>query len=158
MPASPYVTAVRAHIGHDLLLLPGAAAIVRDDAGRILLLRHSDSGRWGEPAGMIEPGEQPADAIVREIFEETGIVAEVERVAGVTTQAAEYPNGDRCQYLSVLFRCRAVGGEPRPDGEESLEVGWFAPDELPELRPRTLRRIEATAAPDGPAWWSEDDR
>jgi 8-oxo-dGTP diphosphatase len=65
-----------------------------------------------------------------------------------------YPNGDHCQYLSVWFRCRAVGGTARPDGEESLEVAWFAPDALPEgLEERILLRIETTASADARAWY-----
>jgi 8-oxo-dGTP pyrophosphatase MutT (NUDIX family) len=152
MPVSPYVTKLRAHIGHDLLLLPGAAAVVRDDDGRILLLRRDDD-RWALPAGMIEPGEHPAEAVVREIFEETGVVAEVQRLAGVALHASVYPNGDRCEYLAVWFRCRAVGGSPRPDGDESLEVAWFEPGALPELDERTLLRIRTTEPRDAPAWF-----
>lgn len=154
MPISSYVSTMRAHIGHDLLLLPGACAVVRDDRGRILMLRRADNGRWGLPAGMIEPGEQPADAVLREIQEETGVVAEIERLAGVAMHTAVYPNGDHCEYLSIWFRCRAVGGRARADGDESLEVAWFAPDALPDLDDLARLRIEATAAPDGPAWYA----
>jgi 8-oxo-dGTP diphosphatase len=154
MAASPYVHKLRAHIGHDLLLLPGAGAVVRDGTGRILLLRRGDNGRWELPAGMIEPGEQPADAIVREIYEETGVHAEVERLAGTATHVSTYPNGDICEYLVVWFRCRAVGGSPRPDGEESLEVAWFEPDALPPVTDRVRLRIETTEAPTGEAWFS----
>ncbi|MBL7257814.1 NUDIX hydrolase [Paractinoplanes lichenicola] len=154
MPISPYITGLRAHVGHDLLLLPGASGVVRDADGRILLLKRSDNGRWSLPAGMIDPGEQPADAALREIFEETGVVAEIERLGGVAMHAAQYPNGDQCEYLAVWFRCRAVGGEARPDGDESLEVGWFAPDELPEVGGLTKLRIETTADPDGPPWFA----
>jgi ADP-ribose pyrophosphatase YjhB (NUDIX family) len=153
MPASPYVTAMRAHVGNDLLLLPGASAVVRDDQGRILLMRRGDDGRWGLPAGMIEPGEQPSDAVLREVFEETGIIAEIERVGGVGMHETVYPNGDRCEYLTVWFQCRAVGGEARPDGDESLEVGWFAVDDLPPLGERTLLRIATTEDPLAPAWF-----
>ena len=155
MPVPEYVTRMRKHIGHDLLLLPGAGAVVRDDQGRILLLRRSDNGQWSLPAGMIEPGEQPAEAILREIAEETGVVAEIERLAGVAVHETEYPNGDQCSYLAVWFRCRAVGGEARPDGDESLEVGWFAPDELPPVGGLTRLRIRTTADPDAPAWYAE---
>lgn len=154
MAISPYITRLREHVGHDLLLLPGASAVVRDDAGRILLMRRADNGQWSLPAGMIDPGEQPADAALREIFEETGVVAEIERLAGVAMHAAHYPNGDRCEYLAVWFRCRAVGGEARADGEESLEVGWFAPDELPEVSELVKLRIETTATADGPPWFA----
>jgi len=154
MPASPYVTRLREHIGHDLLLLPGVSAVVRDDAGRILFLRRGDDGRWSLPAGMIEPGEQPADALMREVFEETGVLAAVERIGGIAMHESIYPNGDHCQYLSVWFRCRAVGGEARPDGDESLEVGWFEPDALPPgLTDSILLRIETTAAPTAPAYF-----
>ncbi|MFD0523991.1 NUDIX hydrolase [Paractinoplanes durhamensis] len=144
---------MREHVGHDLLLLPGAGAVVRDDEGRILLMRRGDDGRWGLPAGMIEPGEQPADAALREVFEETGIVAEIERLGGVGTHETVYPNGDHCSYLTVWFRCRAVGGEARPDGDESLEVGWFFPDALPPLGERTLLRIATTEDAIAPAWF-----
>ncbi|WP_097321333.1 NUDIX hydrolase [Paractinoplanes atraurantiacus] len=154
MPVSEYVSTMRAHVGHDLLLLPGAGGVVRDERGRILLLRRSDNGQWSLPAGMIEPGEQPAEAALREIYEETGVRAEIERLAGVGIHETRYPNGDHCSYLSVWFRCRPVGGQARPDGDESLEVGWFAPDELPPVSEPTKLRIETTAAPDGPPWFA----
>jgi len=154
MAISPYITRLREFVGHDLLLLPGASGVVRDDAGRILLIRRSDTGQWSLPAGMIDPGEQPADAALREIFEETGVVAEIERLGGVAMHAAHYPNGDRCEYLAVWFRCRAVGGRARADGEESLDVGWFAPDELPEVSELVKLRIDTTAAVHGPPWYA----
>src|SRR3954452_8259503 len=153
MAISPYVRRMREHVGHELLLLPGAGAVVRDDDGRILLLRRVDNGQWELPAGMIEPGEQPAAAALREVLEETGVVAVVERLAGVAMHAVQYPNGDRCEYLAVWFRCRAVGGTVRPDGEESLEVRWFAPEDLPELTARARLRIATTAAVAGEPWF-----
>ena len=155
MPVPDYVTRMRAHIGHDLLLLPGAGAVVRDEQGRILLLRRSDNGQWSLPAGMIEPGEQPADAVVREVFEETGVRVEIERLAGVGSHDSVYPNGDHCQYLVAWFRCRPVGGEARPDGEESLDVGWFAPDALPDsLGALSRLRITTTRDSTGAPWFT----
>jgi 8-oxo-dGTP diphosphatase len=154
MAISPYVSGLRALVGHDLLLLPGTSAVVRDDGGRILLLRRGDNGQWELPAGMIEPGEQPAEAILREIFEETGVVAEIERVGGVATHRTVYANGDHCEYLVVWFRCRPVGGEARPDGDESVEVGWFAPDRLPPVGDGVHLRIASTASATGEAWFA----
>jgi 8-oxo-dGTP diphosphatase len=153
MAVPEYVTKLRAHLGHDLILLPAASALVHDDDGRILLLRRSDNGRWSLPAGMIDPGEQPADAVLREIHEETGVRAEVVRVAGVATHRVVYPNGDNCEYLNVFFHCRAVSGTPRPDGDESLDAAWFAPDDLPELDPWAQLRIATAAAPTPEAWF-----
>ncbi|MDI6097096.1 NUDIX domain-containing protein [Actinoplanes sp. NEAU-A12] len=152
MPVSEYIARMRAAIGHDLLLLPGVSAVVTDDEGRVLLARRSDNGRWSVPAGMIDPGEQPADTALRELFEETGVRAEIVRLAGVATHPVVYPNGDTCEYLNVWFRCRAVGGEAGVTDDESLEVAWFAPDALPELDEWSKLRIETALGPDGPAW------
>ena len=151
MGVPPYVKQLRKHVGPRLLLLPGATAVVFDDGGRVLLLRRGDNGQWSLPAGMVDPGEQPSDAALREVYEETGVIAEIEAVAGVATHPAVYPNGDECEYLNVWFRCRAVGGRARPDGEESLEVGWFAPGELPPLD--EWGRLRIATAGGGPAWF-----
>jgi 8-oxo-dGTP diphosphatase len=150
MPVPPYVAKLRSHLGHDLILLPGVSAVVHDHHGRILLLRRGDNGRWSLPAGMIDPGEQPADAILREIHEETGIRAEIEHLGGVATHPVHYPNGDNCQYLNVWFRCRAVSGTPHADGDESLAVAFFAPDALPGLDAWAEHRISTAT---GPATW-----
>jgi 8-oxo-dGTP diphosphatase len=152
MPVPPYVTAMRAHIGHGLLLLPGTSAIVYDDRGRLLLVRRGDNGRWSVPAGMVDPGEQPSDAVVREVFEETGVRVMVEGLAGVATHPVVYPNGDRCEYMNVWFRCRPVGGSARPDGDESLEVGWFAAADLPPLDEWAKLRISTASG--ASAWFA----
>jgi 8-oxo-dGTP diphosphatase len=152
MPVSPYIARMRAHIGHDLLLLPGVSAVVRNDAGQVLLARRSDNGRWSLPAGVVDPGEQPADAVLREILEETGIHAAIERVGGVATHPVVYPNGDRCEYLNVWFRCRALSGQPQADDDESVEVAWFNPDALPDLDDWSKLRIATTANADDPTW------
>jgi 8-oxo-dGTP pyrophosphatase MutT (NUDIX family) len=54
-------------------LLPGASAVVVDDAGRILLAQRADFGYWSIIGGVPEPGEEPAAAVVREVYEETGV-------------------------------------------------------------------------------------
>ena len=152
MAVPPYVARLRAHIGHDLLLLPGVTAVVRDDAGRVLLARRSDNGHWSLPAGIIDPGEQPADAVLREVYEETGVRVAVDGVGGVATHPVVYPNGDVCEYLNVWFRCRPVGGQPRADDDESTEVGWFDPVALPALNDWVRLLIDTTLRGDAPAW------
>ena len=155
MPLSPYIARMRAHIGPELLLLPGVSAVVRNDAGQLLLARRSDNGRWSLPAGVVDPGEQPADALLREVHEETGVHVEIERVGGVATHPVVYPNGDVCEYLNVWFRCRSVGGAPTVDGDESVEVGWFDPDDLPELDDWAWLRIGTTDATEAPTWYAQ---
>ena len=83
MAISEYVANLRKHVGKDLLMLPSACAVVVDDSGRILPGRRADTGKWSLPAGAIDSGEQPADAAVREVHEETGVHVAVERLAGV---------------------------------------------------------------------------
>lgn len=139
MPIPDFVAKLRAHIGHHLLWLSSATAVVVNERGQILLARRSDSGSWALPGGIIDPAEQPADAATREVFEETGVVAVPERLIEVTVSPRfAYPNGDEVQYLDVVFRCRAIGGEARVNDGESLEVGWFAPDSLPAVSARTV--------------------
>lgn len=119
---------------------------------RVLLVRRSDTGRWSVPAGIVEPDEQPADCIVREIREETTVLARAERLALlVADPELSYPNGDRCQFISMTFRCGYVSGRPTVGDEESTDVGWFAVDALPDgLTSRALRRIRAALSPNGP--------
>jgi 8-oxo-dGTP pyrophosphatase MutT (NUDIX family) len=141
MPTPEFVTDLRAHIGHDLLWLSTAAGVVLDDNGRVLLGRRADTGAWALPGGIIEPGEEPADAAVREIFEETGVIAVPDALAAVKVcDQVTYQNGDVVRYLELLFRCRAAGGEARVNDTESVEVGWHALTSL-----RDLHGIEAGA-------------
>ncbi|GAA2571166.1 NUDIX domain-containing protein [Winogradskya consettensis] len=151
MAISEYLKSLRSVVGTRLLFLPGVTAVVFDDAGRVLLGRRSDDGSWGLIAGVMDPGEQPAETVVREVFEETAVHVVPERITGVFTQPPNtYPNGDRTEYVDISFRCRAVGGEARVNDDESLEVGWFALDELPPIGDLTRRRIEWAQLP-GPA-------
>lgn len=142
MATPEFVTGLRAHIGHDLLWLSTAAGVVLDAGGRVLLGRRSDTGSWGLPGGIIDPGEEPADAAVREIYEETGVIAVPEALVAVTVSGPiTYRNGDMVQYLEILFRCRSTGGTARVNDSESVEVGWHALDRLPDLDARTVSRI-----------------
>ena len=144
MPISEYLRGLRAKIGTDLLLTPGVAAVIIDPAGRVLLQRRSDDGRWGLPGGAMEPGEEPAETLVREIREETALEVMPERVVGVYSGPefrVRYDNGDEVMIVSITFACRPVAGEPRVNDDESLEIRYFAPDALPAMEPRHLMRI-----------------
>jgi 8-oxo-dGTP diphosphatase len=155
MPASDYVKKLRAHVGHDLLMFPTVSAVVLNDRGEILLGQRSDNHQWSVIAGLIDPGEQPADALVREVDEETGVQVKIERLAGVALHEVVYPNGDRCHMVNTWFRCRAVGGEARVNDTESIAVGWFAPEALPELNPFALVRIRTSLDDEAPAWFAQ---
>jgi 8-oxo-dGTP pyrophosphatase MutT (NUDIX family) len=153
MATPDFIRTIRASAGHQLLYLPGVSAVVFDDEGRVLLGRRSDTGQWAVPAGIAEPGEQPADVATREVLEETGVECVAERV--VLVQALKpitYDNGDQCQFMDITFRCRATGGDARVNDDESLEVAWFALDALPRLTEYALFRIKQ-AQSEGPTWF-----
>lgn len=153
MATPDFIRTLRASAGNQLLWLPGVTALVLDDEGRVLLNRRSDNGKWSLIGGIPEPGEQPAACAVREVHEETAVRCVAERV--VLVQALDpvrYENGDVCQYMDTTFHCRAVGGEARVNDDESLDVGWFSLDALPDLSEFALFRIKQTIS-DAPAWF-----
>ncbi|AGZ40555.1 putative NUDIX hydrolase [Actinoplanes friuliensis DSM 7358] len=146
---------LRARVGHDLIMFPTVSAIVLNDRGEILLGQRSDNHQWSVIAGMMDPGEQPADALVREVEEETGVQVTIERLAGVALHEVTYVNGDRCHMVNTWFRCRAIGGEARVNDSESIAVGWFAPDALPEMNAFALVRIRTSLEENAPAWFAQ---
>lgn len=134
MPTPRFVTELRALVGQHPLWLSVAIAVVLDGEGQVLLHRRADTGVWALPGGIIDPAEEPADAAVRECFEETGVVVMPEVLTSASVSPpVTYANGDQVQYLEVAFRCRPVGGMARVNDEESLEVGWHPLATLPEL-------------------------
>ncbi|GAQ67321.1 NUDIX hydrolase [Streptomyces scabiei] len=143
MATPDFIRTLRASAGNQLLWLPGVTALVFDDEDRVLLGRRSDTGRWALIGGIPDPGEQPAACAVREVYEETAVRCVAERI--VLVQALDpvrYDNGDVCQYMDTTFYCRAVGGEARVNDDESLDVGWFSLDALPDLNEFALFRIK----------------
>jgi 8-oxo-dGTP diphosphatase len=106
-----------------------AAAIVVDPQGRVLLLKHRfrPGAGWGIPGGFIGAGEQPDEAVKRELREEVGL--ELERVELVTTRAFKQP-----RQIEIVFRCRPQG-DASPQSIEIRKASWFAIDSLPEGLP-----------------------
>lgn len=125
---------MRSQLGSQPIQLNFAAGCIVDTDGRILLHRRSDDGKWGVPGGALEYGETAHDAVVREVKEETGLVVEVADLLGVYTGYEHvYPNGDVTQPICVYFRCRTHGDGTPVAGDETLDVGYFDLNELPEL-------------------------
>ena len=151
MPTPDFVLDLRRRIGTDPLPLVGVTAVVIHE-GRVLLGRRSDNGALTPITGIVDPGEEPADAAARETAEEAGVVCRVERLAWVhQLPRVVYAHGDQVDYLDLVFRCSWVSGEPHPVDGEMTEVGWYDLDALPDLElPDMYRRIELARA-DGAA-------
>jgi 8-oxo-dGTP pyrophosphatase MutT (NUDIX family) len=133
MPLSDHYRSIRARIGHDLLLIPAVAAIIRDAEGRILVLQQKHDRTWSLPAGAVEPGESPAQAAMREALEETGLRVRPVRLAGVVggeTCRVRYGNGDQVEYVVTVFECEVVGGELLPESDETRGFAYVGVDEL----------------------------
>ncbi len=137
MPMSAYVRRLRQALGSELLLLPSVTGILFDAEDRILLVRQADDGVWSAPGGTIELDETPADAVVREVWEETGILTVPTRLLGVyggPRCVVPYPNGDRAEYVMLVFECSARGGELRSRTDETIDARYVAASVLGTLR------------------------
>lgn len=119
----------------------GAIAFVRDDEGRVLLVRqtyHRAGVRWALPGGWLNRGETPRRAAVREAFEETGLRV----TAGRLLEVDGGPYGE----VSLVFECRIVGDNGFHPGPETDRIGYFAPDSFPAMTVETRRLLERTIA------------
>ncbi|MEV7011883.1 NUDIX domain-containing protein [Streptosporangium sp. NPDC051022] len=106
-------------------------AIIRDDDGRLLLIRRGrppGQGLWSVPGGRVETGESDAEALVREVLEETGLTVTPGRLVGTVDRPG--PGG-------VVYEIRDYLAEARDGtlraGDDAAEAGWFADDELVRL-------------------------
>jgi 8-oxo-dGTP diphosphatase len=105
--------------------------IVRDDAGRILIVRRGREpalGLWSIPGGRVEPGEDDHTAVIREVSEETGLIVRVEGLVG----EVDRPGPPGAVYVIRDYACRPAGGTLQA-GDDAADARWAPPDELPTL-------------------------
>lgn len=146
-----FVLALREHIGHAPLSLVGTTAIVFRDE-KVLLGKRADNGAWQPIAGIVEPGEEPADAAARECLEEAGVVVSVDRLALVQQlPRITYANGDQVDYLDLVFRCSWVSGDPHPADGELTEVGFYDLAAMGDIDQSQVRKIALAMAEEDPA-------
>ena len=105
-------------------------AVVGNGDGEILLVRRSDSGLWLYPTGWADVGYSAAEVAVREVYEETGIRCEAVRLIAVIDGLRA--GFTRIPLHSLVFHCRAIGGELKGHPLETTDVGWFGRDRLPD--------------------------
>lgn len=109
-------------------VVPAVGAVIRDDDGRLLLVRRGHApqqGRWSVPGGHVEPGETLREAVLREVREETGLEVEVSDELG----SVRLPSGAGAVFDVHDFAATVVGGEARA-ADDADDVGWFSADDL----------------------------
>ena len=106
----------------------GAMALIQDERGRILVLEHTyrKAIPWGLPGGWLKYAESPEAGLIREVFEETGLAIEVDRLL-----AADFWGRGQ---LDLLYRCTITRGTFTPS-DETVSHQWRGPSQLPELLP-----------------------
>lgn len=122
-----------------------ADAAIIDEAGRILLIRRADNGRWAMPGGLLEVGETAAEGAVREAFEESGVRCEPVALAAVHDSRLCGSTSAHHLY-HFLFLCRPLDAglpaAPPSHANETLGMDWFAEADLPiDLHPGHAQRI-----------------
>ncbi|MEE4594123.1 NUDIX domain-containing protein [Streptomyces sp. DSM 41524] len=121
------------------------AGVIVDDAGRALLIKRRDNGKWEPPGGVLEREETIPDALQREVLEETGI-----KIALPATLTGVYKNMTGL-IVSMVFRCQAIDGTPTT-GAETRALRWATRDEITELADeayaiRVLDALDNTSPP-----------
>jgi 8-oxo-dGTP pyrophosphatase MutT (NUDIX family) len=114
-------------------LVAGTAAVISDD-GKILLMRRSDNRLWNMPGGILEVGETPAEGVVREVLEETGVRCEPIALVGIYDNRL-WETGVAQHLYKFTFLCKPLDrrevNQAPSHAVETLEIGWFAEDALP---------------------------
>ncbi|MFZ0664553.1 MAG: NUDIX hydrolase N-terminal domain-containing protein [Acidimicrobiales bacterium] len=122
------------HVGEGIAgyVTPKVAvgAAVGNDKGEMLLVQRADSGVWLYPTGWADVGYSAAEVVVKEVLEETGIEAEPVRLIAVLDGLRL--GFTRIPLYSLVFQCRATGGDLKAHPLETRDVGWFSLDSLPQ--------------------------
>lgn len=141
----PYLDSLRKLVGPRKLITPGVRALVLDEAGRILLIRRRDDGRWAFPAGGLELEESILDCLRREVCEETGLTVLDATVLAIYSEPRfSFVNaaGEAQQKLTVVFLVPRWTGALQTQTEETIDARFFPLDELPPLAPYHAETIE----------------
>lgn len=136
MGMSAYYKNLREKIGEQLIFMPAVAGIIRNQQGEILFGRKHNEDNWGLIAGAIEMGETPAQAMIREALEETGLVIEPVKIIGVyggQQQRFTYSNGHQVEYLTIVFECQIKSGQLNHINEEMADLKFFCEQAIPPI-------------------------
>ena len=141
---SDYIMELRKIVGHRPLLQVGASVIVEDESGRILLQLRRDNHFWGYSGGSVELDEVVEDAARRELFEETGLVANSLELFGIFSGRDThyiYPNGDEVSNIDIVYICRDYSGELKCQEDEVERLEFFDVSRIPENISPPIKKV-----------------
>jgi 8-oxo-dGTP pyrophosphatase MutT (NUDIX family) len=122
-----YVKRMRSRIGHEMLILVGVSVYVYQD-GKVLMQKRSDNQLWCPPGGIVEIGETLEETGKRELFEETGLIAnsmEFYKVYSGKDMIRKKANGDESYIIGSSYICEDFTGILIDENEETLELKWY---------------------------------
>lgn len=133
-----YVGRLRSKVGHQKLIIPSIRAIIMDEENRVLYIQRKGNQKWALPAGSIELNESIFECLQREVREETGLeVLAATLVAMYTGKEYAMVNrfDDEYQGFELLFRVDEWKGTVISETDETVNIGFFDPDHLPQFEP-----------------------
>ncbi len=130
LPVGTLVENFSTQPGYATVKVDVRGAVIRD--GRILLVQERKDHRWAMPGGWADVGEVPSEMVVREVWEESGFVVVPKKIIGVYDANRAPVHLEFFHAYKIVFLCEITGGEPCTS-DETMDVGFFSFDDLPEL-------------------------
>lgn len=141
---SSYIADLRKIVGHRTLIQCAGSIIIENEKGEILLGRRTDNHMWGYAGGSIEIDERIEECAKRELFEETGLVAD-EMTLFMINSGPEvhyvYPNGDEVSNVEIIYLCKKYHGTLKRQEEEIEELRFFALEDVPDAISPPIRPV-----------------
>ncbi|NLT94265.1 MAG: NUDIX hydrolase [Clostridia bacterium] len=130
-----YIKTLRKMVGHTPILQCGASVIVENEQGEILLQLRRDNHCWGYAGGSVELDEEVEEAAKRELYEETGLIANELELLGIFSGKDMhyiYPNGDEVSNIDIVYVCKSYSGNLKIQQDEVIKLKFFSLLDLPE--------------------------
>ena len=141
---SSYIADLRKIVGHRTLIQCAGSIIIENEKGEILLGRRTDNHMWGYAGGSIEIDERIEECAKRELFEETGLVAD-EMTLFMINSGPEvhyvYPNGDEVSNVEIIYLCKKYHGTLKRQEDEIEELRFFALEDVPDAISPPIRPV-----------------
>lgn len=139
-----YIQSLRQYIGTKPIIAPGSAIIVLNEHNELLLQLRADTHDWGLPGGGMEIGDSYEETAQKELFEETGLIAEEFQLVGLASGKELYykfPHGDEIYNATAIYKAINITGNLKKD-KESKALQYFALNQLPNLNNTTVKLLE----------------